>query len=83
MNSIDQSQIFFLISSVGFIILGGLVAGVLVYVLRALRIFENILSQINKDIASVGVVTKEMLEDMRMSVLYKLITFKRVTNRKK
>jgi uncharacterized protein YoxC len=68
-----QSQIFFFISSLGFIILGVLVAIILIYIMRALDLFSNILEKVEKDIDSMGDTTKEMLEDMRDSSVFRFL----------
>ena len=47
MDTIIQSQVFFFISSVGFIILGILIAIILIFVLGAVRSFNNILKKIS------------------------------------
>ena len=68
-----QSEIFFFISSIGFIILGVLAAVTLVYILRASRSFSNILERVEKDIDAIGDTTKEMLEDMRESSVFQFL----------
>jgi uncharacterized protein YoxC len=73
MTTIMQSQIFFFISSLGFIILGVLVAIILIYIMRALDLFSNILEKVEKDIDSMGDTTKEMLEDMRDSSVFRFL----------
>ena len=68
-----QSEIFFFISSIGFIILGVLAAITLVYILRAFRSFSNILERAERDISAIGDTTKEMLADMRDSSVFRLL----------
>lgn len=74
MNTLMQSEIFFFISSVGFIVLGVLLSIGLVYVLRALHIFSKILKKAEQDIDSMGDTSKEMLEDLRDSVVFRFLT---------
>lgn len=81
MTDIIQSQIFFFISSVGFIVLGILAVIVLIYILRALNSFSNILKKAEKDINSVGDTTKEMLEEIQDSNVFQFL-FKRKRKRK-
>lgn len=69
----EQSEIFFLISSVGFIILGVLAALILVFVLSAILSFSRILGKAEKDIDAIGDTTKEMLEDMRESSMFQFL----------
>ncbi|MDO8183745.1 MAG: DUF948 domain-containing protein [bacterium] len=73
MSSIMQSQIFFFISSVGFIILGILVAIILIYILRALNLFSRILKRMEKDIDSVGAATKETIDAILESSVFRFL----------
>ena len=73
MTGLIQSEIFFFISSIGFIILGVLAAVILIYILRALRSFSRILGKAEKDIDTLGDTTKEMLEDMRDSSIFQFL----------
>lgn len=73
MTALMQSEIFFFISSIGFIILGVLLAVILVYILCAFRSFSKILEKAEKDIDSIGDTTKEMLEDMRNSSVFQFL----------
>ncbi len=73
MTAILQSQIFFFISSIGFVILWVLAAMILVYVLRALKVFSRTLERVEKDIDSIGDTSKEMLEDMRDSSVFRFL----------
>lgn len=74
-----QSEIFFFISSIGFVVLGVLVAVILIYILRATHIFSKILKKAESDIDSMGDTTKEMLEDLRDSSVFRFL----VGNRKR
>ena len=73
MTTVMQSQIFFFISSVGFIILGILVGIVLVFILRAVNSFSKILKKLEKDVSSMSDTTKEMLEDVRDSNVFRFL----------
>ena len=68
-----QSQIFFFISSIGFIILGILVATVLICLLRSFNSLSKILKRAEKDIDSIGDTTKEILEDVRDSAVFRFL----------
>lgn len=68
-----QSQVFFFISSVGFIILGILSAIILVYVWHTLHLFSKILKKAEKDINSMGDMTKEMLDDIKDSNVFRFL----------
>lgn len=82
MNALLQSQVFFFISSVGFVILGIFVAVFLFYLIRATNTFSRILEQIEEDIDSVGDTTKEMLEDVRDSAVFGFLFRKKRKSRK-
>lgn len=73
MTTIMQSQIFFFISSIGFVILGTLAVIVLIYILRALNSFSKILKKAEKDINSIGDTTKEMLEEIKDSSVFQFL----------
>lgn len=73
MNTLMQSQVFFFTSSIGFVILGILVAIALMYVLRALHSFSKILKRAEKDIDSIGDTTKEIFEDVRDSAVFRFL----------
>ena len=68
-----QSQIFFLISSVGFVFLWIISAILLFYLIRAINIFSRIISKIEKDIDNIGDTTTEMLEDVRDSAVFQFL----------
>ena len=82
MNTLIQSQVFFFISSVGFVVLWVLVAILLFYFIRAANTFSKILEQIEKDVNSVGDTTKEMLEDVRDSAVFSFLFRKRKKHHK-
>lgn len=73
MTTLMQSEVFFFIASVGFIVLGILAAIILVYVLLALNSFSKILKKTEKDVDALGDTTKEMLEDMRNSSVFQFL----------
>lgn len=77
-----QADIFFLISSVGFVALSILVAIFLVYLIRAMRTFSRILKQIEKGIDDISDTTKDMLEEMRESAVFRFIFGKKRKSRK-
>jgi len=73
MTTLIQTQIFFFISSVGFIILGIILFIILVYILKVVISFSKILKIIEKDVESLGDTTKEMLEDMHDSNVFRFL----------
>jgi len=73
MDTLLQSQIFFFISSIGFIILWVVVAICLIYLIRATAIFSRIMEKIEKDIDNIGDTTAEVLDDMRESAIFQFL----------
>ena len=82
MDTLLQSQVFFFISSVGFVILWILTAIFLFYLIRATKTFSKILDQMGDDIESMGDTTKEMLEDIRDSAVFGFLFRKKKKGRK-
>ena len=73
MTNILQSEIFFFISSLGFIILGIFAVVTFIHILRAVRIFSSILEKAEKDIDSIGDTSKEMLEEIQNSIVFRFL----------
>lgn len=82
MNTLLQSQVFFFISSIGFILLWVLTAIFLFYLIRATKTFSKILDKVGDDIESMGDTTKEMLEDVRDSAVFGFLFRKKKKSRK-
>lgn len=82
MNALEQSQIFFFISSIGFVILGVLATALLVYVIRATNTFNRIMDKLEKDIEKIGDTTKEVIDDMRDSAVFNFLFRKKRRTRK-
>jgi uncharacterized protein YoxC len=82
MNTFTQSEIFFFISSVGFVVLWILVAIFLVYLIRIMHTFSRIMKQVEKDIDKISDTTKDMLLDMRESAVFRFIFGKKRKGRK-
>lgn len=77
MDTLLQTQVFFFISSVGFVFLWVLLAIFLYYLIRVTRTFSRIISKVEKDVESVGDTTKEILEDVRDSTLFNFLLGKK------
>ena len=82
MNTLLQSQVFFFISSVGFVTLWILVAIFLFYLIRAIRVFSEIMERVEKDVDSIGDTTKEMLEEVKNSIVFNFLFRKKKRSRK-
>lgn len=82
MNNVMNSEVFFFISSIGFIILGILAGIAIWYIIRAVNIFSRIVSKIEDDIENIGDTTQEMISDMRESAIFQFF-FKKKRRQKK
>jgi hypothetical protein len=82
MEAILQSQVFFFISSIGFILLWILIAIFLFYLIRTTRTFSKIMEKVEEDVNKIGDTTKEMLEEVKDSFIFNLL-FKKKNKRRK
>jgi uncharacterized protein YoxC len=73
MNTLLQSQVFFFISSLGFVSLWILVAVFLYYLISVMSALSRIIKKVEKDINNIGDTTKEMLEEMRNNVIFSFL----------
>jgi hypothetical protein len=73
MNSFMEAQMFFFISSVGFVILGVLAAIILVEGVFVVASFLRIMSKIEGNINDISDTTRELIEDMRDSMVFRLL----------
>jgi uncharacterized protein YoxC len=73
MDTIAQSEVFFLISSIGFVVLWILTAVFLVYLIQGMHTLSRIMDKIEKDIEHIGDTTKEMVEDVRASAIFQFL----------
>ncbi len=73
MTSLLQMQIFFFISSIGFIIVAALVIILLVKVISISNTFHKMVKKVEHDIDTLGDTTKEMIEDIRDSVFFNFL----------
>ncbi|MBI5139423.1 hypothetical protein HZA26_02330 [Candidatus Nomurabacteria bacterium] len=75
MDTNTQAEMFFLISSVGFVVLWILVAIFLFYLIRATHTFSRIIEKIEKDVNTIGDTTKEMISELRDNAFASLMNF--------
>ena len=83
METFSQSDIFFFISSVSFVILWILLAIFLFYLIRAVKIFYRIIDRVEGDINKVGDITREMFEEMKNSVVWNFLSRRKSFRKKK
>ena len=82
MNGLLSSHVFFIISSVGFVLLWIFVAILLFYLIRITRTFSAIMDKIEDNVNKIGDTTKEMLTDLRDSTIFNFFLRKRRKSRK-
>lgn len=82
MDTISQSEVFFTISSVGFVLLWVFLAVLLFYLIVAVKTFSRIIDKIENGIDSVGDTTKELLAEVRDSAVFNFLFRKKRKARK-
>lgn len=82
MNGLLASQLFFFISSIGFVLLWIFVAILLFYLIRITHSFSRIMDLIEDNVNRIGDTTKEMLGDFRDSALFNFFLRKKRKSRK-
>ncbi len=82
MTNLLQSDIFFFISSIGFITMWILIVIILLYIIRISRTFSRIINRIEKNIDTLGDTTNDMLLDMQESTLFQFLFGKKRKGRK-
>jgi uncharacterized protein YoxC len=80
MEQIMQSQIFFFISSVGFIVFFVLGTIFLIYLIRTMKAFSRIMDKVEANVDMIGEKTADLLEDVQESSIFRLF-FKRKKKR--
>jgi uncharacterized protein YoxC len=85
LNLTGQTQVFFFISSIGFVILSILFVIFLYYLISAMKSFSRMMNKIEDDVDNIGDTTKEMLSDVRDSAIFNFIFKKKskTTQKKK
>ncbi|MFA6524334.1 MAG: DUF948 domain-containing protein [Candidatus Paceibacterota bacterium] len=83
MNTLLQSQIFFFISSIGFVLLWILVVIFLFYLIRATNTFYRIMDKLEKNVDKISDTTKDLLEEVRDSTMFSFLFGKKRKHHKK
>jgi uncharacterized protein YoxC len=73
MNAIPHADIFFLVSTIGFIIIFILLAAVLIYLIRLLNSVARISKKIEKDIDNIGDTAKNFIMQLSDSTIFSWI----------
>ncbi|MFA5778126.1 MAG: DUF948 domain-containing protein [Candidatus Paceibacterota bacterium] len=82
MDTYTQTQVFFFISSVGFVVLWIFIAVFLYYLIRATNTLSRILEKAEKDINDIGETTKEIIDEMRDNKIFNFLFGKKRRSRK-
>jgi hypothetical protein len=82
METLMQADIFFFISSVGFVLMIGLISIILIRVIRILGAVNRISDMIERNAGIIGDEAKEVILDLRQSRFYTML-FGRSTRRRK
>jgi hypothetical protein len=70
MNSIPHADIFFLVATIGFIVIFGLFAIALLYLISLFKSILNISKIVEKDIETIGDTTKEFIMELRDNQIF-------------
>jgi amino acid permease len=73
MQNFSTAEVFFFISSVGFIIIWLLAVVFAFYLIAAVKTFSRIVSKIEQSVDSVGDITKELLGEVKESMIFKFL----------
>ncbi len=73
MTNLIHADIFFFISSIGFLIFGVLLVILLFKMIKIANTFSRILSKVENGIDTIGDTTKEVIEEMRDSLLFRFL----------
>ncbi|MEI6316273.1 MAG: DUF948 domain-containing protein [bacterium] len=82
MNTATNSEVFFFISSVGFVFLWILIAILLAYLIRIMHTFSRIMKKVEKDIDRIGDATEDVLWEIKESRLFQFIFGKQHRHKK-
>ena len=77
-----SAQIFFIISSVGFVVLWALVAVLLFYFIRVMHIFSRMMQRVEHDLEKIDEAAKDILLDIHESTIFRFIFGKKRKSRK-
>ncbi len=72
MGNLAYSELFFLISSIGFIIVFAVIIYLLYFLIKAVKTFNNLVDKLDGEIDNIGDTAKDLVDDIRHSFLYKM-----------
>lgn len=83
MVNLIHADIFFFVSTIGFIVIGILLAVLIFKIIQIVNTFSRILTKVESSINTIGDATKEVIEEMRDSFIFKLLFKSRKKRTKK
>jgi len=81
MDTQTQSEIFFVIASIGFVLLWIMIGIVLFYLIRAMRTIDRLIERAEKEVDTISDATKELIDEVRDSTIFHFL-FKKKKTRK-
>ena len=81
MDTLMQSQVFFFISSIGFVLLWALLAMFLFYLIRFMASSSRIMEKLEKDVDGISDATHDMLDEIRDSMVFRFLFGKKKKHR--
>lgn len=82
MNGTNWSEVFFFISSIGFISLWVLTIVFLFYLIKTMHTFSRIMNKLEKDIENISEGAKDMIDDVRDNMIFKFLFGKKKKHHK-
>lgn len=73
LHTMQNADIFFFISSIGFVIVFIIFSILLYYIIKAIRSFTRLMERIETNVDDVGFAGRELIEDMRDSAAFRLL----------
>jgi large-conductance mechanosensitive channel len=73
MNSLAYSEIFFLVSTIGFVIVAAIIFVLIAHLIKAVRTFNSLAEKLDNEIDNLGDTAQVLVDDIRDSFIYKMI----------
>ena len=73
MPTVLNSEIFFFISSLGFIIIFIVLVILIYYLIKAVRSFTQLMEKIEKNVDTVGDAGRDLIDEMKNSMTFRLL----------
>lgn len=77
MTTLEHADMFFFISSIGFTVIAIIIVIALIYITLAIKAFTRLIDKIEASIDSLSDTTQELIEEMRNSIIFRLLAGKR------